>query len=173
MLLCPCDSPGKNNRVGFYSLLQGIFLTQGLNPGLPHCRQILYHLSHQGSPYIQLYVHIYPLPLEPPSLLLPTPPHPCHHPTSLAHHRALNWVPSDKAGFLPLPAGEFCSLISRRGVTHPLEMCLLSFSCFQRDVANNDSGDALVKVISWWASWDDSMQTAGDKQLSEYVFTKE
>ena len=31
-------------------LLQGIFLTQGLNPGLPHCKQILYHLSHQGSP---------------------------------------------------------------------------------------------------------------------------
>ena len=32
------------------SLLQGIFPTQGLNPGLPHCGQILYHLSHQGSP---------------------------------------------------------------------------------------------------------------------------
>ena len=31
-------------------LLQGIFLTQGLNPGLPHCRQTLYHLSYQGSP---------------------------------------------------------------------------------------------------------------------------
>ena len=38
------------------SLLQGIFLTQGLNWGLPHCRQILYHLSHQGSPQ-----WIYPL----------------------------------------------------------------------------------------------------------------
>ena len=33
-----------------HSLLQGIFLTQGSKPGLPHCRQILYHLSHQGSP---------------------------------------------------------------------------------------------------------------------------
>ena len=33
-------------------LLQGIFLTQGLNPGLPHCRQTLYHLSHQGSPSV-------------------------------------------------------------------------------------------------------------------------
>ena len=31
-------------------LLQGIFLTQGSNPGLPHCRRILYYLSHQGSP---------------------------------------------------------------------------------------------------------------------------
>jgi len=33
-----------------YSLLQGIFPTKGSNPGLPHCRQILYHLSYQGSP---------------------------------------------------------------------------------------------------------------------------
>ena len=35
-----------------HSLLQGIFPTQGSNPGLPHCRRILYHLSHQGSPRI-------------------------------------------------------------------------------------------------------------------------
>jgi len=39
--------------VGCHALLQEIFLTQGLNPGLLHCRQILYHLSHQGSPRIQ------------------------------------------------------------------------------------------------------------------------
>ena len=38
------DSPGKNTRVGDLSLLQGIFPTQGSNPGLPHCRQILYQL---------------------------------------------------------------------------------------------------------------------------------
>ena len=44
------DSPGKNAAVGCHALLQGIFLTQGLNPGLPHCRRILYHLSHQRSP---------------------------------------------------------------------------------------------------------------------------
>jgi len=44
------DSPGKNTGVGCHALLQGIFPTQGLNPGLSHCRQILYHLSHQGSP---------------------------------------------------------------------------------------------------------------------------
>ena len=37
---------------GSVSLLQGIFPTQGLNPGLPHCRQILYQLSHKGSPRI-------------------------------------------------------------------------------------------------------------------------
>ena len=49
-LLCPWDSPGKNNGVGFHFLLQRIFLTQGSNLGLPHCRQILCSLSHQGSP---------------------------------------------------------------------------------------------------------------------------
>ena len=48
--LCPWDSPGKNTGVGSHSLLQGIFPTRGLNPGLLYCRQILYHLSHQGSP---------------------------------------------------------------------------------------------------------------------------
>ena len=46
------DSPGKNTGVGCHVLLQGIFPTQGLNPGLPYCRWILYHLSHQGSPCI-------------------------------------------------------------------------------------------------------------------------
>ena len=48
-LLCPWDFPGKNTGVSCHSLLQGIFPTQGSNVGLPHCKQILYHLSHQGS----------------------------------------------------------------------------------------------------------------------------
>ena len=44
------DSPGKNTRVAFHVLLQGIFPTQEQNPSLLHCRQILYSLSYQGSP---------------------------------------------------------------------------------------------------------------------------
>ena len=44
------NSPGQNTEVGSLSLLQGIFPTQKSNPGLPHCRQILYLLSHKGSP---------------------------------------------------------------------------------------------------------------------------
>ena len=48
-LLCPWNSLGKNTGVGSRSLLQGIFPTKGSNPGLLHCRQILYCLSHQGS----------------------------------------------------------------------------------------------------------------------------
>ena len=42
----PWDFPGKNSGVGCHFLLQGIFPTQGLNQGLLHCRQMLYHLSH-------------------------------------------------------------------------------------------------------------------------------
>ena len=49
------NSPGQNTGVGSLSLLQGIFPTQGSNPGLPHCRQILYQLSHKGSP---LYIEV-------------------------------------------------------------------------------------------------------------------
>ena len=48
-LLCPWDFPGKNAGVGCHFFLQGIFLTQGMNLGLLHHRQILYHLSHQES----------------------------------------------------------------------------------------------------------------------------
>ena len=53
------DSPGKNTGVSCHALFQGILPTQGLNPGLPHCRQILSGLSHQGSPRILEWV-VYP-----------------------------------------------------------------------------------------------------------------
>ena len=52
----PWDSPGQNTAVGSLSILHGVFPTQGLNLGLPHCRQILYHLSHKGSPRILEWV---------------------------------------------------------------------------------------------------------------------
>ena len=48
----PWNSPAQNTGVGSHSLLQGIFPTQGSNPGLLHCRQILYQLSHKGSPIL-------------------------------------------------------------------------------------------------------------------------
>ena len=47
-LYSPLNSPGQNTGVGSLSLLQGIFPTQGSNPGLPHCKWILYQLSYQG-----------------------------------------------------------------------------------------------------------------------------
>ena len=55
-LYSPCNSPGQNAGVGGLSLLQEIFPTLGLNPCLPHCRQILYQLSHKGSPRIMEWV---------------------------------------------------------------------------------------------------------------------
>ena len=57
-LFCPWDFPGKSTGVGCHFLLQEIFQTQGLNPGLLHYRQTLYHLSHQGSPTLEYQVII-------------------------------------------------------------------------------------------------------------------
>ena len=51
------DSPGKNTGVSCHALLQGIFPTQGSNPGLLHCRQILSPLSHQGSPHVMSWCY--------------------------------------------------------------------------------------------------------------------
>ena len=55
-LYSPWNSPVQNTGVGSLSLLQGIFPTQGSNADLPHCRRILYQLSHQGSPRILEWV---------------------------------------------------------------------------------------------------------------------
>ena len=64
--LRPWGSPGKNTGVGSHSLLQGIFPTQGLNSSLLHYRQILYCLSHQGSPITLLLIS---------NNILPSPPY--------------------------------------------------------------------------------------------------
>ena len=56
LFVTPWNSPGQNPGVDSFSLLQGFFPTQGLNPDLPHCRQILYQLSHKGSPRILVWV---------------------------------------------------------------------------------------------------------------------
>ena len=49
-LLSPWNSPGKNTGVGCHAFFKRIFVTQGSNPGLPHCRWVLYYLSLQGTP---------------------------------------------------------------------------------------------------------------------------
>ena len=77
-LLSPWNSPDKNTGLDCHSLLQGISSTQRSNPGLLYCRQILYCLSHQGSPANQIIPpHFLPSSLLPsalpslPSSLLP------------------------------------------------------------------------------------------------------
>ena len=52
----PRNFPGQNSGVGSHSLVQGIFPIQGLNPGLPHCKQILYQPSQKGSPRLLEWV---------------------------------------------------------------------------------------------------------------------
>ena len=51
-LYSPWNSPGQNTGVGSLSILQGIIPNQGSNPGLPHCKWILYQLNHKGSPRV-------------------------------------------------------------------------------------------------------------------------
>ena len=55
-LYSPCDSPGQNTGVSSLCLFQGIFPTQGSNPGLLHCRQLPYQLSHRRNPRILEWV---------------------------------------------------------------------------------------------------------------------
>ena len=57
-LYSPWNSPAQSTRVGSLSLLLGIFPTQESNPGVPHCRQILYQLTHKGSPRILQWVSL-------------------------------------------------------------------------------------------------------------------
>jgi len=63
----PWNSPDQSTGMGRLSLLQGIFPTQGSNPDLLCCRQILYYLSHKGSPRILEWV-AYPLSIRSPPL---------------------------------------------------------------------------------------------------------
>ena len=58
-LYSPWTSPGQNTGMGSRSLLQGIFPIQGSNPCLPHCRQILYQLSHKGNHLPPIYYHFH------------------------------------------------------------------------------------------------------------------
>ena len=58
-LYSPWNSPGQNSGVGSIPLSRGIFPTQGLNPGLLHCRWVLYQLNHQGKLFTDLQKHQY------------------------------------------------------------------------------------------------------------------
>ena len=81
------DSPGKSTRVGCHALLQEVFPTLGLNPDLPHCRWILYCLSHQGSPRILEWVA---------------------YPFSRESSQSMNWT-----GIFCIAGGFFTSLATR------------------------------------------------------------
>ena len=107
-LPCSWNSPGKNTRVGFHSLLQGIFSTQGSNPSLLHCRQLLYHLSRQGSPEGSHYLlHV------PTSPSLPPTPHSLqfiHTCSPLRALESLSWQGSWSLSSLETPDTQLPSL---------------------------------------------------------------
>ena len=72
-LFCPWGFPGKNTGVGCHFLLHCIFLTQGSNASLLHCRQILYHLSYRGGPHWRYYFPSNHLSLQPTHLSFEDP----------------------------------------------------------------------------------------------------
>ena len=95
-LLCLWDSPGKNTGLGFHPLLQGIFHTRGSNLGLLHCRQILYCLSHQGSPHKSMVFNIFRVVLQSLPLILEHFHHPQRKP--YIHPVAVTFQPSQPYG---------------------------------------------------------------------------
>ena len=100
-LCSPWDSPGQNTGVGSLSHLQGIFPTQGSNPGLPHCRWILYQLSHKGIPRILEWV-AYPSPAD-----LPDPGTKLGSPATQADS-----LPTELSGKPSIPGVRFNSKIN-------------------------------------------------------------
>ena len=82
------DSPGKNTGVGCHFLVQGIFPTEGSSSGLPHCRRILYHLIHQGSPAVDNVIQY-------------SPPHTIY--IAIVFHLLLTWAWWDVGIVLSLP----------------------------------------------------------------------
>ena len=98
------DSPGKNTGVSCHDFLQGIFPAQGSNPGISHCRRILYWLSHEGSPRILEWV-AYPF------------------------SRGSSW-PKNWTGVSCIAGGFFTSWDTRKGPDHALLIHFSSFSFF-------------------------------------------
>ena len=80
------ESPGKSTGVGGQALLLGIFSAQGSNAGLLHCRRILYHLSHQGSPLFSSVAQLYLTLCDPMDCMMPG--FPVYHPTPGAYSNA-------------------------------------------------------------------------------------
>ena len=114
-LFGPWNSPGQNTGVDSHSLLQGIIPTQGSNPGLLHCRQILYQLSHQGSPRSSLQLADYNADTRPLSLWT------CRIPQGPGGRpRAFGLQEEVSAGLLsPLQPQCYQQLLLGRGVPRP------------------------------------------------------
>ena len=146
-LLCPWDSPGKNTGVVSHFLLQGIFPTQGSNPGLPHCRRILYHVSYQGSPIISFNPHLYSLPFLP----------------SLTYRKLLSFIHVIKGRtYFPYTYRSLQLVIIFPYISHSINriLCFPLGKGFPRGSVNKESASkqetwvpSLVGKIPWRRKW--------------------
>ena len=151
------DSPGKNTGVGCHALLQGIFPTQGQNPGLLHCRRILYCLSHQGNPAslveLAYFSHLSPIAFHIQKL-----EHNCQQGDRRAeqnHHHLLQRVPplSDRNAQMPRLSAPRCHVKLRgwlvekehpRGYAHECELTWVEVEALPRK--SETSG--LLKILA-------------------------
>ena len=109
----PWNSPGQNTGVGSFFLLQGIFPTQGLNPGLLHCRQILYQLRHREAQFVEVTRNLIVVQLL------------CLTPWTAAHQSPLSsTVSQNLLKFMSIESG---MLSNHLILCRPLLFCLQSF----------------------------------------------
>ena len=121
-LYSPWHSPDQDTGVGSFFLLQGIFPTQGSDPGLPNCRQILYQLSHKGSPRILEWVA---------------------YPFSSGSSQPRNWTRvSFAGGFLPNWAMRQAPILYLKSFWNPNPFHKLRTS---QVITNN-----FTRMLSWW-----------------------
>ena len=131
-LWSPWNSPGQNTGEGSLSLLQGIFPTQGSNPGFPHCRQMLYQLSHKGSQRILEWVA---------------------YPFSSRSSQPRNWT-----GVSCIAGGFFTSWAIRKALISWTSYQLLRGLFEPRALSSTTSTFLTCKEGIWLSSWQQSLR---------------
>ena len=131
-LWSPWNSPGQNTGEGSLSLLQGIFPTQGSNPGFPHCRQMLYQLSHKGSQRILEWVA---------------------YPFSSGSSQPRNWT-----GVSCIAGGFFTSWAIRKALISWTSHQLLRGLFEPRALSSTTSTFLTCKEGIWLSSWQQSLR---------------
>ena len=119
-LYSPWNSPGQNTGVGNLSLLQGIFPTQGSNPGLLHCRWILYQLSHNSVQFTHLYLTLCdPMDCSTPGL-------PVHHQLPEPTQTHVHWVSDaiQPSHSLSSPSASTFNLAQHQSLSNESVLCI-------------------------------------------------
>ena len=121
--------PGQNTGVGSLSHLQGIFPTQGLGPSLPHCRQILYQLSHKGSQGILEWAA---------------------YPFSRGSSQ-----PRNQTGVSCIASGFFTNWVIREALTTGkiIALIILTFVSKVMSLLFNMLSRFVIAFLPWWVRW--------------------